>query len=67
MSDDSEPVTETTKPRDIIKAALLRMHRSGESYDMGARWVMEDLTSAGLQIVPIQPPHYSIDLSAESV
>jgi hypothetical protein len=42
-----------TAPRDVILAALLRMHRSGESYEMGARWIMEDLRKAGFEIVPV--------------
>jgi len=52
MSDER---TTDTAPhlRDVIRSALLRMHRSGESYEMGARWIVEDLRKAGFEILPV--------------
>jgi len=49
----NERATETADAREIIIAAMRRMARSGESYEMCARWIVEDLRKAGLEVVPV--------------
>lgn len=46
MDDHSKP----DNPHDIIVAALRRMSVAGESHEMAARWIMEDLAARGFQI-----------------
>lgn len=46
-------MTTNQNPRDIIVAALRRMSKAGESHEMAARWIMEDLNTAGFVVQPI--------------
>jgi len=45
--------SKTADAREIIVAAMRRMARSGESYEMCARWIVEDLRMAGLGVAPV--------------
>lgn len=44
----SEPTT--TRPRDVILDTLRRAKIAGESHEMTARWIMEDLNRAGFTV-----------------
>lgn len=39
-----------TTPRDVILATIKRARKAGESEEMLARWIMEDLRNAGFVI-----------------
>ena len=44
-----------TTARDVILATLRRVRQAGESQEMAARWICEDLAKAGFSITPIHP------------
>lgn len=49
------PKSETTRPRDVILDTLRRAKIAGESHEMTARWIMEDLHRAGFRVAPLEP------------
>jgi hypothetical protein len=46
------PMSDTRTPsvHDVIISSLKRMKQAGESHEMAARWIMEDLRVAGFAI-----------------
>jgi hypothetical protein len=53
MTSDGKP--QSTLPRDVILDALRRAKVAGESHEMTARWIMEDLHRAGFTVA--RQPH----------
>lgn len=45
-----------TDPRQIIVAVLRRMSRTGESHEMAARWIMEEFSKHGFEVVTNERP-----------
>lgn len=52
-----ERLVAVTNPRQIIVAALRRMSRSGESHEMAARWIMEEFSKHGFEVVTRSKRH----------
>jgi len=46
-----ERLVALTDPRQIIVAVLRRMSRAGESHEMAARWIMEEFSKHGFEVV----------------
>lgn len=52
-----------TTPRDVILATLRRARQAGESHEMAAKWICEDLSKAGYLFAkktgPLPAQHYA--------
>lgn len=51
-----ERANETAEIRKIIVAVLRRMSRTGESHEMAARWIMEEFSKYGYEVVTNDRP-----------
>jgi hypothetical protein len=46
-----ERLVALTDPRQVIVAVLRRMRAAGESHEMAARWIMEELHKHGFEVI----------------